>query len=77
VASVVGNQPYKVSLAVSEPEEVKARRQLMNDLAQSSGKPAEGSMLEFVQRRQLETYSTIDKLAELLRTRARWSSGCS
>lgn len=65
VVSINNKVPYRIELG-AEPERQKARRTLIEKLA----KPAEGednsSLLHFVQRRQVQTYSTIDRLNEAL-----------
>jgi uncharacterized protein (DUF1501 family) len=68
VVSVNNRQALKLHFAGSDPDEVKARRKTVAELAEASGKPGD-DILGFVQRRQLETYSAVDKLEELLRTR--------
>src|SRR5262245_37406267 len=67
VVSVNNRQALKLQFAGSDPDEVKARRKTVIELAEASEKSDD--LLEFVQRRQLETYTAIDKLEELLRTR--------
>jgi len=67
VASINHRQPYRLELGVNDPAEKKARRKLIDELAQ--GPPSDkGSLLNFVQRRQVETYTSLDKLEQLLKT---------
>lgn len=71
VVSVNHRQPYRLELGTNDPEQKKARRKLIGELAQSPPGDKDG-LLAFVQRRQTETYTTLDRLEELLkRTRGR------
>jgi len=67
VVSVSNRHPYRLELGTSDAGEKKVRRKLIGELAQASAPPSKDSLLSFVQRRQLETYATLDKLEELLR----------
>ena len=66
VVSVSNRQPYRLELGTTDTGEKKARRKLIGDLAEASAPQDKDSLLSFVQRRQLETYATLDKLEELL-----------
>ncbi|HEV3118112.1 MAG TPA: DUF1501 domain-containing protein, partial [Gemmataceae bacterium] len=59
---------------LSEPNakdpNLKARKRLMEDLTKSTDAGKKDSLLAFVQRRQLQTYATMDRLAELFRVTA-------
>lgn len=65
VVSVNNKMPFRLELG-NQPDVQKARRQLIEKLA----RPAEGddsnNMLHFVQRRQLQTYTNIDRLHDVL-----------
>jgi uncharacterized protein (DUF1501 family) len=66
VVSVSNRHPFRLEVGTDDPAQKKARRKLMADLAQAPTKPGE-DLLSFVQRRQVETYATFDRLEELLR----------
>jgi uncharacterized protein (DUF1501 family) len=75
VVSINHEMPYRLDLGGGSAAKQKARRQLMEDLAKSppSGSPPSslgdgsgGGLLQFVQRRQLQTYATLDRLNEVL-----------
>ncbi len=70
VASINNASQFKIKLASGDADEQKARKKLLADLAKSAGKPPDGSMLQFVQRRQLQTYATVAKLEEVLKNYA-------
>lgn len=59
--------PVSPAMTRSVPnEKYQARKKLIEDLAKTSGERGGEGMLPFVQRRQLQTYSTLDRLQELL-----------
>ena len=64
--SISNRQAYRLDVGTNEAAERKTRQRLMSELAQDSGKTDKDSLLGFVQRRELETYSTLDKLEALL-----------
>ncbi len=66
VVTVNHKQPYKLELGVSDPNEKKARRKLIDELTQAP-EADKDSLLAFVQKRQTETYTTLDRLSELLK----------
>jgi uncharacterized protein (DUF1501 family) len=66
VVSINNRQPYRLDVGTNDPAEKKARRKLMDDLAEASRPTEKDSLLSFVQRRQIETYSTLDRLEQLL-----------
>src|SRR5579885_209338 len=70
VASINNASQFKIKLASGDADEQKARKKLLADLAKSAGKPPDGSILQFVQRRQLQTYATVAKLEEVLKNYA-------
>ena len=63
----VNNQvPYRLELGGGEPEQQKARRKLLEDLAQPrQDDPA--SLADFVYRREVQTLTTLDRLQEVLK----------
>jgi uncharacterized protein (DUF1501 family) len=63
--SVNEKQPYRLELGGGSAERHKARRKLLEDIANTSGEP-EDFLLDFVQRRQAKTLTTLDRLQELL-----------
>jgi uncharacterized protein (DUF1501 family) len=56
---------------LSEPNakdnDAKSRKRLREDLVKASATTQKDSMLAFVQRRQLQTYATVDRLADLFK----------
>ncbi len=73
VVSINNQQPYRLDLGGSADQR-KARRRLMEELTQPAGGET-GSLLDFVQRRQVQTYTTLDRLQEVLQAAARTNSG--
>jgi uncharacterized protein (DUF1501 family) len=67
VASINSRQPFKLNLGTNDP---KAHQKLLEDLAKPADDADKDSILHFVQRRQLQTYSTIERLQEALKTLA-------
>jgi uncharacterized protein (DUF1501 family) len=68
VASINSQVPYKLDLGTNDPGRQKQRRRLIEDLAQPAEASEREDLLQFVQRRQLQTYSTLDRLQELLKS---------
>ena len=66
VVSVSNRQPFRLELGTNDAGERKSRSKLIGELAQSSAPPTGDSLLSFVQRRQLETYASLDKLEQVL-----------
>ncbi len=66
VVSINHRQPYRLELGTSDPAEKKARRKLIDELTKAPQSDKD-SLLSFVQRRQTQTYTTLDKLEELLK----------
>ena len=64
--SINTKQPYKLDLGGGAEERHKARRSLIEDLAQPE-KDNPDSLIQFVARRQVQTLLTVDKLQEVLR----------
>jgi uncharacterized protein (DUF1501 family) len=77
--SVNNNHPYRLELGGGSAARHKARRRLLEDLSKPAGNPLtpnpsppegrgeEGDLLAFVQRRQLKTLTTIERMEEVLR----------
>jgi uncharacterized protein (DUF1501 family) len=66
VVSINNERPYRLELGGGAAEQQKARRKLLEEVAR--GGEAEGDdLLQFVSRRQLQTYTTLDKIQEVLR----------
>jgi uncharacterized protein (DUF1501 family) len=65
VVSINNSKPYRLELGTTDPAEKKARRDTIVELGKAP-KAKDDSLLAFVQRRQTETYSSLDKLEELL-----------
>jgi uncharacterized protein (DUF1501 family) len=70
VVSVNNQFPVRLNLEPGTPAQQKARKRLIEDLAREDGPGDKESMLQFVQRRQLQTYSTLDRLEEVLKNTA-------
>jgi uncharacterized protein (DUF1501 family) len=66
VVSINNKAPYRLELGVGDVKEQKARRKVMEELARPAGPADDGDLLQFVQRRQVQTYSTLDRLEEVL-----------
>jgi uncharacterized protein (DUF1501 family) len=69
VVSINNKHPYRLELGKVDPAQRKARRKLLEGLAQTSDSDATDPLLQFVQRRQLQTYTTLDRMQEVLRDR--------
>jgi len=67
VASINNPRQFRLDLGNSDPMHQKARKRLLEDLAKSS-KPADpNGMLQFVQRRQLQTYASLERLQDVVK----------
>jgi uncharacterized protein (DUF1501 family) len=66
VVTINNEQPYKLDLGPKDPDRQKARRQLLEQLAKPAETADDSSLLQFVQRRQVQTYTTLDRLQEVL-----------
>jgi uncharacterized protein (DUF1501 family) len=64
--SLNNTQALRLDLGGGSVEQQKERRRLIEDLAKPE-KASEGNLLDFVQRRQVQTLSSIDRLQEVLR----------
>jgi uncharacterized protein (DUF1501 family) len=65
VISLNDQQPFRLNVDSADPNRRFMRKRLIEDLTRAAG-PAPGDMLAFVQRRQLQTYATLDRLDEVL-----------
>ncbi|HEV3236318.1 MAG TPA: DUF1501 domain-containing protein [Gemmataceae bacterium] len=65
VVSINNEQAYILDMGKGDAERKNARRKLIQDLAEPTGKADD--MLQFIQRRQLQTYSTLDRLRDVLK----------
>jgi uncharacterized protein (DUF1501 family) len=65
VVSINDQRAYRLDLGPGDAAHLKARRKLLEEVA----KPDEGGddLLQFVRRRQAQTYTTLDKIQEVLR----------
>jgi uncharacterized protein (DUF1501 family) len=57
--------PYRLELGGGSPERHKARRKVMDELAKPAG-TTDNALLDFVQRRQVRTLTSLDRLQEVL-----------
>jgi uncharacterized protein (DUF1501 family) len=67
--SVNNGHPYRLELGGGTVSQQKARRRLLEDLSSPAG-AGEEDLLAFVQRRQVQTLTTIDRMEEVLRSGA-------
>ncbi len=67
VASLNQKQPLNIKLGGDDDTDKKVRKQLLADLAKAPGKTDGPGMLQFVQRSELQTYSTVEQLQEILK----------
>lgn len=67
VVTINHQQPFQLNLGRADTARQKARRQLLHDLAQGTEPADKNSLLPFVQRRELQTYTTLERLQELLK----------
>ncbi len=67
VVSINNEHPYRLELGGGTPAQQKGRRRLLEDLAKFSEEADKDSLLQFVRRRQLQTYTTLDRLQEVLK----------
>jgi uncharacterized protein (DUF1501 family) len=66
VVSINNRQPYRLELGGGALDRLKARRKLLEDLAQPDKDADDVGMLDFVKRREVQTLATIDRLQEVL-----------
>jgi uncharacterized protein (DUF1501 family) len=63
--SINSSEPYKLELGTTDAGEVKKRQALLSALSEP-GTGDDRSMLSFVQRRQLQTYTTVERIKQAL-----------
>lgn len=66
VVSINNTHPYRLDLGSGDTSAKKERRLLLEELAKPSDKSDD--LLQFVQRRQVQTYSTLDRIGEVLKS---------
>jgi uncharacterized protein (DUF1501 family) len=64
--SINNPSSYRLDLGGGSAERLKARRQLVDELSRPATPSPDGSLLNFVQRRQVQTLTTVDRLQEVL-----------
>lgn len=64
VLSINKQRPFDIELAGS-PDRQQARRKLLNDLA--AERTSDGNLADFVRRRQVQAYASIDRIKEILK----------
>ncbi len=67
VVSINNEQAYILDLGKGDAERKQARRKLIQDLAEPSPAAKADDLLQFIQRRQIQTYSTLDRLRDILK----------
>jgi uncharacterized protein (DUF1501 family) len=65
VVSINNQRAYRLELGADAARQ-KVRRQLLEDLATPEGKDDPNDLLQFVQRREVQTYTTLDRIKEVL-----------
>src|SRR6266851_5460793 len=66
VVSINNRMPYKLDLGASTPAERKTQRHLIEEMSKPTAPSDTDDLLQFVRRRQVQTYSTVDRLQEVL-----------
>jgi uncharacterized protein (DUF1501 family) len=66
VVTINEKQPYRLELGNGAPERQTARRRLLEDLSRTADPSQTSDLLQFVQRRQVQTYATLDRLQQVL-----------
>jgi len=67
IFSINQQQPFELKLGTPNSGAEAARRRLIEDVAQSSPSAEANDLLPFVQKRQLQTYMSVDRLKEVLK----------
>jgi uncharacterized protein (DUF1501 family) len=75
VVSINNRMPYRLVLGGSTAAERKAQRKLIEELSRPQEKADRDDLLQFVRRRQVQTYTTLDRLQEVLHHAAANSQG--
>ena len=68
VVSINNRMPYRLDLGGSTPDERKVQRRLIEEMSKPTSPASKDDLLQFVRRRQVQTYTTVDRLQEVLRT---------
>jgi uncharacterized protein (DUF1501 family) len=68
VVSINNRMPYRLELGGPTLAERKAQRKLIEGLAKPATPANTDDLLQFVRRRQVQTYTTVDRLQEVLRS---------
>jgi uncharacterized protein (DUF1501 family) len=67
VVSINNKQPYNLDLGNDDKTKT-ARRKLIEDLAKPAEAAGKDSLLDFVQKRQIQTLATLDRLQDVLKS---------
>lgn len=67
VVSINNEQTYLLDMGSGSPDRKQARRKLIQDLAEPGADAKTEDLLQFIQRRQVQTYETLDRLREALK----------
>jgi uncharacterized protein (DUF1501 family) len=67
VVSINDKLPYRLELGTTKAAEQKKRRKLIAELAKPAGPEDKDDLLQFVQRRQVQTFTTLERLEEVLK----------
>lgn len=68
VVSINNRMPYRLDLGGSTPAERKTQRRLIEEMSKPASPADKDELLQFVRRRQVQTYTTVDRLQEVLRS---------
>jgi uncharacterized protein (DUF1501 family) len=68
VVSINNRMPYKLELGPATSTERKTQRRLIEEIAKPSTPADKDDLLQFVRRRQVQTYATVDRLQEVLKS---------
>jgi uncharacterized protein (DUF1501 family) len=67
VVSINNQKAYRLDLGRGDANEQKERRGLLEELAKPKEEEDPTDLLQFVQRRQVQTYTTLDRLQDILK----------
>jgi uncharacterized protein (DUF1501 family) len=67
VVSINDKLPYRLELGTTNAAEKKQRRKLITELAKPTETEDKDDLLQFVQRRQVQTFTTLERLEEVLK----------
>ncbi len=68
VVSINNKQAYRFNLGAADPARQKSFQHLLAKLSRPGDQEEEHSLLQFVERREVQTYATLGRLEEVLRT---------